>query len=112
MVPFPVDFGAFVPFFDLAELRERNSFAGWRQQANVLDGFLGVAELREIAHHQVVTSLALQYLRESVPSRGGLDGVLNVRDVDLIACGLLAIHLEVVIRLTQHTKHSQVLDSP
>ena len=110
LVSFPVDLGTAVPFFHLAELRERNSFAGGSQQTNVLDGFLGVAELRQIAHHQVVARLALQNLRESIPSRGGIDGVLNIRDVDLIARGLLAIDDEVVVGLAQNLKHSQVLN--
>ena len=47
LVSFAVDLGAAVAFFDLAELRERNSFAGGRQQTNVLDGFLGVADTAE-----------------------------------------------------------------
>ena len=73
LVSFAVDFGTAVAFFDLAELRERNAFAGWGQQANVLDGFLRCAVLREVAQHQVVSRLALQYLGESIASDGGLD---------------------------------------
>jgi hypothetical protein len=112
LVRFAVDFGTFVPLFDFAELRERNPLARGRQQPDVFDGFLGVAELREIAHHQVVARLALQYLGESVPSRGGINGVLNVRDVDLIARGLLTIDHEVVVGLAGNPKNSQVGDSP
>ena len=80
------------------------------KQTNILDRFLGVAVLRQIAHHQVVARLALQHLRESVASDRGLNGVLNIGDVDLIARGLLAIHREVHVRLTQNAKHSQILD--
>ena len=67
--------------------------------------------LRQIAHHQVVARLALQHLSEGVAAHGGLDGVLNVRDVDLIARGLLAVHREVIVRLAQDAKHAQILNS-
>ena len=110
LVSFAVDFRAAVLLLDLAELREGNPFAGGRQQTNVLDGFLGGAVLREVTQHQVVSRLALQYLRESVASDGGLDGILNIRDVDLIARGLIAVHLEVDVRLAQNAKDAEVLD--
>ena len=49
---------------------------------------------RQVAHHQIVALFALQHLRQRIPAHGGLNGVLNIRDVDLIARGLLAIHLQ------------------
>ena len=67
--------------------------------------------LRQIAHHQVVALLALQHLGQRVAAHRGLDGVLHVGDVDLIARGLLAIHHEISVRLAQHAEHAQVLDA-
>ena len=46
-----------------------------------------------IAHHQVVARFALQHLGERVAAHRGLNGVLHVGDVDLIARRLLAVHL-------------------
>ena len=92
--------------------RERNALAGGRQQADVFDGLFGAAELRQIAHHQVVARLALQYLGKSVPSRGRIDGVLHVRHVDLIARGRFAIDYEVVVGLAGHPENAQIRDSP
>ena len=40
-----------------------------------------------------------------------MDGILNVGDVDLIARGLLAVHLEVDVGLAEGVKNSEVLDS-
>jgi hypothetical protein len=82
---------------DLAELRERDSFSGGREQANFFDGFLGVAVLREIAQDEVVAGFALQDLREGVAADRGLNGVLHVGDVDLVAGGGVAI--DVTFRL-------------
>ena len=70
---------------------------------------LRVAVLRQIAHHQVVARLALQNLCQRVAADGGLDGVLHVGHVDLVAGGLPPIHRDVQIRLTQHAKDAQVL---
>ena len=38
-------------------------------------------------------------------------GVLDVGDVDLITRGLLAVHLEVDVRLSESAKDAEVLDS-
>jgi hypothetical protein len=38
--------------------------------------------------------------------RGGLDRILNVRHVDLIPCGLMAIHRQIQVRVTQNPKES------
>src|ERR1022692_515140 len=112
LVRFAIDFGAFVPLFNFAELPQRDPLARGRQQADVLDGLFCAAELREIAHYQVVTRLALQYLGESVSSRGGINSVLNVRDVDLVTRGLPTIYHEVVVGLAGNSKNTQVGDSP
>ena len=70
-----------------------------------------VAVLRQIAQHQVVARLALQHLGEGVAAHGGLDGILHVGDVDLVARGLLAVHREVQVGLAEDAKDSEVLDS-
>ena len=111
LVSFAVNFGAAIPLFDLAKLRQRDAFPGRSQQADVFDRFLRVAELREIAQHQIVALFALQYLGERIASRGGVDGILNVGYVDLIARGRLAIDHEVVVRLPEHPEDSQIRDS-
>ena len=38
----------------------------------------------EVAHHQIVASLALQDLCRGVAAHGGLDGVLHIGNVDLV----------------------------
>ena len=111
LVPFAIDFGGAVAFFDLAELLQRDSFARGRQQANIFQRFSGVTVLGEIPHHQVVALLALKYLGQSVASHGGLDRILHIRDVDLIARGLLAVHFEVFVGLAEDAKDSKILDS-
>ena len=50
---------------------------------------LCVAVLRQIAQHQVVTLLALQHLRQRVAADRGLDGVLHIGHIDLVARRLL-----------------------
>ena len=48
-------------------------------------------ESEYVAHHQVITLLALQHLRDSAPTHGGLNGILHVRHIDLVTRSLLAI---------------------
>ena len=67
--------------------------------------------LRQIAHHQVVTLLALQNLGQRIAAHRGLNRVLHVGDIDLIARGLLAIHRQIQIRLADDAEQSQILDS-
>ena len=62
------------------------------------------AVLRQIAQHQVVALLALQHLGQRVAAHRGLDRVLHVGDVDLIARGLVAVHREVQVGLADHAK--------
>ena len=92
--------------FDVAELRERNALARRGQQADVGDGFLGIAIGRLVAEHQIVALFALQNLAERVAADSGLNGVLNVGDVDLIAGGFLAVDGEIQIRLAEHAEHA------
>ena len=73
---------------------------------------LRVAVLRQVAHHQVVALLALQHLGQRVAADGGLDGILNVGHVDLIAGGLLAVHRQVQVGLADHAEQAQILRRP
>ena len=53
----------------------------------------------------------MQYLSESIATRSGLDGILNVRDIDLVARSLLAVYLEIDVGLAEGAEDSQILDS-
>ena len=55
--------------------------------------------------------LSLQHLRHGLSTDRSLNRVLHVRHVDAIARGLRSIHLELQVRLPNHTKQSQVLDA-
>ena len=48
---------------------------------------LGVAILRQVAQRQVVARLALENLGERVASDRGLNRILHVGDIDLVAGG-------------------------
>ena len=72
---------------------------------------LRVAELRQITQHQIVALLVLQHLSQRVAADGRLHGVLHVRDVDLIARGLLAVDRKIQVGLPDHAKHAQILNS-
>ena len=106
-----IDFRSSVLHFDLAELRQSHALAGRRQEADILDGFLGIAVGCEIAHHQVVALFALQNLADGAAADGGLNGVLDIGDIDLKASRLLAVHHQVQIGLAEDTKESQVFDA-
>ena len=73
---------------------------------------LRVAELRQIAQHQIVALLVLQHLGERVAADRGLDGVLHVRDVDLkrAACSRLTVKFR--LGWPDHAEQSQVLEFP
>ncbi len=73
--------------------------------------FLRVAVLREIAQDEVVARLALQNLGQRVAADRGLNGILHIGDVDLVASGLLAVHRQVEVGLAENAKDSEVLDS-
>ena len=111
LVAFAVNFGGAIALFDLAKLRQRDAFTARREQADVFNRFFLVPELLLIAQHQVIARLALQDLREGVAAHRGLDRILHVGDVDLVAGGLLAIHGDVQVRLAEHAKDPQVLDA-
>ena len=72
----------------------------------------GIAVLRKIAQHQVVALLALKNLGERVAAHRGLNGILHVRDVDLIARGLVAVHREIQVGLPDHAEQAQILRRP
>ena len=70
----------------------------------------GVTVLRKVAQHQIVARLTLQHLGQRVAADSGLHGILNVRNVDLIACGLLAVHGYVQVGLAKDWNTSQLFD--
>src|SRR6516164_10729345 len=85
LIRLAIDFGGAIALFDFAELRERDALAGGRQQANFLNGFPGAAVRGEVTKNEVVALLALEDLGEGRTADGGLNGVLNVSDIDLVA---------------------------
>src|SRR5580698_8161708 len=93
------------------ELGKRNALTRRREESNVIDGFLGAAELGQIADDDIVASLALQNLGDCVSADSGLDCVLDVGDVDAVACGCLAIDGVVEVWLTDDTKQAEILDA-
>ncbi len=111
LIAFAVNFGSSVALFDLAQLRERNALSRGSKKPDIFQCFLSVAELREIAHDEVIALFVLQNLRECVATRRGLNRVLNVGDIDLITRGGLPVDDEVVVRLADHAKHAEILDS-
>ena len=106
-----VDFFGSVPYLDFAELSQRDALAARRHQPDVLDRFLGIAVLRQVTHHQIVTLLALQDLAHGISAHRGLNRVLHVGYVDSVAGGFRPVHGEIQIRLSDHPEQAQVLDS-
>ncbi len=72
---------------------------------------LGVAVLREIAHDEVVAGFALQHLSEGVAADRGLNRVLHVGDIDLVAGGGVAVDGDVEVGLAEDAKDAQILDA-
>ncbi|HEV2522276.1 MAG TPA: hypothetical protein VGT24_07830 [Candidatus Acidoferrales bacterium] len=52
----------------------------------------------------------MQDLSERVSAGCGLYGVPHIGDIDLIACGLIAVYLEVNVGLAERPYHPQVFD--
>ena len=96
---------------DLGELRQRDTLAGRRQQAHVLDGLARVAILLLIAERHIVARLALLHLGDSVGADGGLQRVLNIGDIDAPARGGIAVHGEVEVGLADDAEDAEVLDA-
>ena len=92
-------------------MRQRDALAGGRKQADVLDGLAGVAVLLLIAQGDVEARLALLHLGDGVGADGGLDGVLNVGDVDAPAGGGVAIDGVVEVGLADDAEDAQILNA-
>src|SRR5579872_2242377 len=93
LIAFAIDLRAALSLLNLAELGQRNSRAGRREQADILDSLSSGAVLRQIAQHQVIALFALQDRCERIAAYRGLNRVLNVSDVDLITRRGVAINL-------------------
>ena len=93
----------------VGELRERDAFAAGGEQADVVDGFLGGAELGKIADDDVVARVALQDLGDGIASDGGLDGVLHVGHVDAVAGGGIAVDGVVEVGLADDAEEAEVV---
>ena len=109
-VPLAVDLRRPILCPHRAELRERHPLACWRKEAHLLQSFLRVAVLGKIAHDEVVALLALQHLGEGIAAHGGLDGVLHVGHVDLVAGRGFPVDDEIQVGLAHDAEKAEVLD--
>ena len=108
-VAFAVDVVRAVLDLHAGQLRQRHALARGREQANSLDGLLGIAVGRLVAHHHVVALLADQHLTHRVAADGRLDGVLYVGDVDSEASRLAAVDRQVEIGLAEIAQELDVM---
>ena len=90
------------------DLAQRHAFAARRRDADVADVVHRLAELLLVARHQVEALLADENLADGIAAHCRLDGVLNVGGVDAEAVGLLAIHHDVNVRLTEHAEQAEI----
>ena len=110
LILFPVNLLSAILHFHLGQLRERNSFAGGRKQANVFDGFLRVAIRLLVAGHQVIAGFPLQYLADGASADRGLDGILYVTDIDTVTSRRLAVDNIIEVGLADHAEDAEILD--
>src|SRR5580704_6567013 len=90
-----IDLRRTIAGFDPGKLREGNTFPRWREQPDIFNCFFRIAIRSLVARHKVVSLLPLQHLADRFSSNGGLNRVLNVRDIDTVTRGLLAIDAEI-----------------
>src|SRR5262249_59251096 len=62
LIGLAINFGGAIARLNSAELREGDTLAGRREQANILNSFPRVAVMREIAKNEVIASLAEEHL--------------------------------------------------
>ena len=91
LIGLAINFRSPVFHLDIAKLRQRDPLAARREQANILDRVHLIAVLGQIAQYQIVSPLFLQDLGERIATHGGLNRILNIRDVDLVARGLCPV---------------------
>src|SRR5215467_2965926 len=103
-----IDLRGPVQDLDVRQLRQRNAFAARRQEPDTLYSLFRIAVVRQIAKHEVVALFPVKHLGQRVAADGGLHGVLNIRDVDAVARGALAIHIKVQVGLANHAKDAKV----
>ncbi len=111
LVVLAVDFGSFVGLVNRAELRERNSLPGGREQADVLDGFAGAPVLGQVAEGQIVDFFAAQHLGKGVPADRGLHSILNIGNVDAPPRGFLPVDCNVEIGLSGDLENAEIGDA-
>ena len=86
LVILAIDFGPPSTSVIVAQLCKRNAFAGRRQKADVLDGFLrcrGTGE--DSAARGRSAASPCSTWRQRVAANGGLDSILHVGDINLVA---------------------------
>src|SRR5262249_51339267 len=110
-VPLAIDLVGAVGNGDSAQLRQRHALAGRCGEPDAFNRIGRVAILGQVAHHQVVASFAVEHLAEHRAADGGLHGVLDVADVDLVARGLPTVDHQVEIRLADDAQQAEVLDA-
>src|SRR5579872_3962697 len=94
-ITFTINLRRAIGGFYVAQLSQRHSFARWRQQADVLDSFLGIPIRSLIAQYKVEASFALQHLAHGIAANRGLNRILHIGDVETKACCLLPVYSEI-----------------
>ena len=96
-------------------MRERDAFSGGAEEADVADGFGGLAELRAVADHDIVAGFAVADLGDGGSgdgaADGSFDGGLNVGDVDAEASGSVAVYDVVEVGLADDVEDAEVGDA-
>ena len=65
-----------------------------------------------IPDDEVVTRFALQHLGDRVTTNGGLDSILNIRNVDTVASGGVAIDGVVQVGLPDDAEETEIAGHP
>ena len=108
-VAFTVDVVSPILDLNLAELRQRDTLSGRREQANVTDSLLRVAVLSLVAHHYVVPLLVDQHLAYRVAAHCRLHGILDVRHVDSKTGRHLAVDRQIKVWLAKVAQQFDVV---
>src|SRR5438105_5000930 len=98
LAAFALDLTQALRLLELRELRHRNAFTARRAHRQMLEHHQRFAAPGE-PHREVEAALALEDLTDDAATRGRLDRILNVLDVDAVARGGPAVDDDLQLRL-------------